>query len=264
MLSGRPNLVPPDYKPNPLSPLESDLINPIRYVSNNPVNEVDPSGLGGLTLLSEQEVQELQEFFGVRDSELAEFLKQHGYIRSFSEPIRPREPPITIVGGSLFGSSIHLNDSYFDGHPCGIPTVVCHGMTGIGRVGPPNSFHFGAGPGQLQYYQGIRDTTGIAALIVGACATATSILGPATVDVYVGTGGPAGFGKLIGWGRGAADAVARTANIKLVELEAAGITTPVALYWRDFYQRAVDNGRGAQTAIERLKLMERVLELLGG
>ena len=86
---------------------------------------------------------------------------------------------------------------------------------------------------------------------------------PATIDVFAGTGGPAGFGRLIGWGKGAVEATARTASLKACELQAAGISAPVAKYWLDFYQRAAANGQGGQTAIERIKLMQRALELLG-
>ena len=47
-------------------------------------------------------------------------------------------------------------------------------------------------------------------------------------------GGPAAFGKAIGWGVGRAGAIARTGKITLAEIQAAGITLPVARYWRNF------------------------------
>jgi len=46
MISGKPAFS--DHQSVPAESLlpEMDLVNPLRYVSNNPVNEVDPSGLG--------------------------------------------------------------------------------------------------------------------------------------------------------------------------------------------------------------------------
>jgi hypothetical protein len=87
---------------------------------------------------------------------------------------------------------------------------------------------------------------------------------PAAFDPYVGTGSPSGFGKLIKWGSGAKDATARAESITLEEIQAAGITRPVADYWFNFYQNAMGKNRGALAAEERLKLMQRVIELLGG
>ena len=79
------------------------------------------------------------------------------------------------------------------------------------------------------------------------------------VDAF---GGPAAFGKVIQWGNGAAGAIGKTANITLAEIQAAGISLPIARWWLRFYQEAVASGKGGQTAIERVKLMERVIELL--
>lgn len=87
---------------------------------------------------------------------------------------------------------------------------------------------------------------------------------PAAFDPFVGTGSNAGFGRLIGWGTGAEHATAPAASITLQEVQAAGITRQVAQHWLDFYQGAVATGRGAATAAERVKLMQRVIELLGG
>jgi len=72
------------------------------------------------------------------------------------------------------------------------------------------------------------------------------------------------MGRLIGWGRGATEAAARLSNITLVELQPAGITIAMARHARDFYQNAIILGRGALTAPERVRLMERIIELLGG
>ena len=65
---------------------------------------------------------------------------------------------LTTISG-LWTNSVHLNDEYFEDDPMGIPCVICHGITGRGRVGPPNSFKFPAGPAQLQYYKAVSDTT---------------------------------------------------------------------------------------------------------
>jgi RHS repeat-associated protein len=85
---------------------------------------------------------------------------------------------------------------------------------------------------------------------------------PGPVDQYAGTGGSAAFGRLVQWGTGAEQAIDRTASITLPQIEKAGITLPVAQWWLDFYQRAVSNADGGQTAIERVKLMQRIIELL--
>ncbi len=84
------------------------------------------------------------------------------------------------------------------------------------------------------------------------------------IDIYAGAGNPAGFGRLIGWGTGAEQAAARVGSITAQEIQAAGITRPVAQYWLEFYRNAVATGRGATTAPERVRLMQRVIELLGG
>ena len=84
------------------------------------------------------------------------------------------------------------------------------------------------------------------------------------VQAVTAFGGPAAFGRLIGLGVGRAAAVARTGNITLAEIQAAGVTMPVARYWRDFYQAAVEAGRGATTAAARVQLFDRIIELLGG
>ena len=86
----------------------------------------------------------------------------------------------------------------------------------------------------------------------------------APLDIYAGAGNPAGFGRLIGWGTGAEHATARTASITLQEIQTAGITRPVAQHWLNFYQNAVANGTGGATAPQRILLMQRVIQLLGG
>ena len=58
----------------------------------------------------------------------------------------------------LSHGSIHLDDSYFSNAPQiggmlpqPIPTQVCHGMSGMGRVGPVNSFRF-SDPKKIEQY----------------------------------------------------------------------------------------------------------------
>ncbi len=82
-------------------------------------------------------------------------------------------------------------------------------------------------------------------------------------DPFVGTGSNKGFGQLIGWGTGAQDATSRAASITLKEIQQAGITRSVAEYLLNFYKNAVATGKGGATAPERIRLMQRVLELLG-
>jgi hypothetical protein len=84
----------------------------------------------------------------------------------------------------------------------------------------------------------------------------------AAVDIYLGAGNPAGFGKLVGWGIGPKDAIARTASVTAEECRKMGMTREVAEYWREFYRSAVMHGRGMPSAPERIKLMDRILELV--
>ena len=91
-----------------------------------------------------------------------------------------------------------------------------------------------------------------------------NISSPSAFDPFVGTGSNAGFGQLIGWGTGAQGAAARASSITLQELQAAKITCSVAKHWLNFYSNAVANGQGGAAALERVKLMQRILELLGG
>ncbi|MEJ7591411.1 MAG: DUF4951 domain-containing protein [Planctomycetaceae bacterium] len=72
-------------------------------------------------------------------------------------------------------------------------------------------------------------------------------------------GGTAAFSRLIGMGVGRAKALQRAASITLAEIRAAGVTLPVARYWRDFYQLAVNSGTGASTAPARVELFKRII-----
>ena len=81
-------------------------------------------------------------------------------------------------------------------------------------------------------------------------------------SIYLGAKAEAGLGKIIGWGVGARGAIARTASITKDELGKMGMTKDVATYWLNFYKNAKALGRGATTAPERIKLMERILEIL--
>ena len=85
-----------------------------------------------------------------------------------------------------------------------------------------------------------------------------------TVEAVTAFGGLAAFSRLIGMGVGRVAALARAGNITLAEIQAAGITLPIARYWRNFYQAAVDAERGAETAAARVQLFERIIEFLGG
>ncbi len=133
---------------------------------------------------------------------------------------------------------------------------------------------------------GIRGTQGMIAVCKGEFEKGSGLLGEATLrllglgaglrqlkkaaatapkgafDPFLGAGGEAGFGKLVNWGVGARGATARTASITKAELQQMGMTREVAQHWLNFYKNAVDKGRGAATAPERIKLMERILELL--
>ena len=106
------------------------------------------------------------------------------------------------------------------------------------------------------FYRGYGGAT------AGTSSAATGIASEAVASAAFG--GPAAFGRLIGWGKGAADAAALRGSIAAADLKAAGITLPVLRYWREFYAGAVIGNRGIDTAVERLKLMQRCIELLGG
>lgn len=98
-----------------------------RYVGNKPTNATDPSGLA----------ETWWEWFF---------------------------PPYTPPGTRQFGShGIHLEDSYSNNAPQiegmiprPIPTQVCHGMSGLVRVGPCNSFRF-SDPGKIEQYIVFQD-----------------------------------------------------------------------------------------------------------
>ena len=124
------------------------------YVGGAPTTFVDPLGLRGLT---NEEIRDLQEFFGITDCELEQFLREHGFWRL--EP----EPKIIVIP-TLIGETLYLTDEYFKDNLFGIPCVVCHGVCAQGVVGPPNSFKFGA-PGDVQYYANLGDTAFCSALL---------------------------------------------------------------------------------------------------
>ncbi len=97
-----------------------------RYVGNHPTMATDPSGLA-----------------------------ESWWEWMFGENDRP-----TPRGTSHFGShgSLHLDNSYFNDRPAiegmlprPIPTQVCHGMSGMGREGPGNSFRF-SDPRKIEQY----------------------------------------------------------------------------------------------------------------
>jgi RHS repeat-associated protein len=103
-----------------------------RYVGNRPTISTDPSGL-------------------ITEEEWLALLRE---MQARNNARRYAEPEVT-ESTSMHGTSIHLNDAYFTSRNMPIPTIVCHGRCGLGRVGPPNSFRFPGGPGELagvQYY----------------------------------------------------------------------------------------------------------------
>lgn len=73
----------------------------------------------------------------------------------------------------------------------------------------------------------------------------------------------ADFGqKVMQWGRGSADALARIGNITRDELEDAGVTPEMAKKWADFYVNEVARKPNNPSAAGRAELMKHVTELL--
>ena len=73
------------------------------------------------------------------------------------------------------------------------------------------------------------------------------------------------FGRdVIGWGTGAEGANARAQSITLQELQQGGVTAAQAQAARDFYAGVLARNRGNATADARVRLMDRILQLLGG
>ena len=103
-----------------------------------------------------------------------------------------------------------------------------------------------------------------AALAGIGIAAASPIVIATEAEAVTAFGGQSAFGTAIGLGRGAAAAILRAQTITLAELQAAGVTLPIARYWLQLYQNAVNNGTGGATAPERVKLFQRMVELLGG
>jgi hypothetical protein len=109
---------------------------------------------------------------------------------------------------------------------------------------------------------GVVASAGAGGMVRGAAAAARAVAKRGAVDVFLGAGSEAGFGKLVGWGVGARGAAARTTTITADQCRQMGMTREVAQHWLEFYRSAAAKGRGAATAPERIKLMERILELL--
>jgi RHS repeat-associated protein len=77
---------------------------------------------------------------------------------------------------------------------------------------------------------------------------------------------PAAVGEMVGWGGGrtaVADAIARTAQIDraaVAGMREAGLTRSLANAARDMYKATADTAiKGREIAVERLKLMEKIL-----
>jgi len=69
------------------------------------------------------------------------------------------------------------------------------------------------------------------------------------------------------WGSGTtAEGVAKTeaatSALTRAGLEKMGVTSDIACAWRDFYAKAVAEGKGGAQAVARLKMFSRALELL--
>ena len=107
------------------------------------------------------------------------------------------------------------------------------------------------------------DAVGVVDDVAGSAGSSSASVAPGAIDPFLGTGSNKGFGQLIGWGVGAQDASARAASITLQEIQQAGVTRPVAEHWLNFYRNAAASNQGAATAPERIRLMERILELIG-
>lgn len=69
------------------------------------------------------------------------------------------------------------------------------------------------------------------------------------------------FGRLVGWGSGDEEAIARARSITALEVEAIGMTTLIAAAWRDAYVRALDDYEANPSARGRIVLMQRIIEL---
>ena len=65
--------------------------------------------------------------------------------------------------------------------------------------------------------------------------------------------------NVVQWGRGAAGAIQRVSEVTAEQ--ASKLDPQKVKMARDFYQKAVDAGRGGAAAPERVKLMERILDL---
>lgn len=103
---------------------------------------------------------------------------------------------------------------------------------------------------------------GVAARGAMAAGAAGKGAAEAAPDFFAGTGSNAAFGRTIGMGTGAAEGAARTASITLPEIRAAGVTREIAQHWLKFYRRVAESGKGGTTAAARVKLFERIINLL--
>ena len=219
-----------------------------RFVGDNPANATDPSGLSA-------------RGWGFARMGL-------GFLGFVGSAYMIECPPAcyaaaAISAGEVTAGGYQIWNNEYVGDPIEEAVSTTAQMAGMDRLnakrlgtGVSFSVQAVAAAGSLYYfYRCLRPT----ALNAGPVPTA--------IDVYAGAGSPSGFGKLIGWGgstgNAAANAAARTTSITLQEIQAAGITVPVAQYWLNFYNTAIANEAGGATAVERAKLMQRVLQLLG-
>jgi predicted nucleotidyltransferase len=118
-------------------------------VGNSPTNATDPSGLIDPRVITPEELKELKEILPPLSGETEE-----DYLKSLNVRVR-RKPDDFVEEFDYFPfgmhGSIHLTDDYFLRRNLPVPTMVCHGMSAMGRVGPVNSFRF-EHPARMQEY----------------------------------------------------------------------------------------------------------------
>jgi len=103
-----------------------------------------------------------------------------------------------------------------------------------------------------------------------AVATARGITNPAITKLPV-PGIPRGFTtsefgrNVIGWGRGAEGAAARTQSLNLdavAQMQAQGLTRAMATEWRAFYANEFSRNANNLAARNRVELMDAILNLM--
>jgi RHS repeat-associated protein len=200
------------------------------YVQNEPTSSIDPSGLVG------------------------------GAWPGQPNPwTPPSAPPYQPKPGSWLWDYEHYVNPFIDHHAVNRTDACLQWGT---RVGQGMAVIFSvsaagvsvAGVGGVAIGGSTAAAGGSASAGGGAAATA----GVTAAELLTPKGAAAAFG----WGIGARAAAQRTASITLSEVQAAGITVSAAQHWLNVYRDAIVRGAGGQTAIERAKLMEKIIGLL--